>query len=30
MVAKVIGIVFGISAVGIYLWKLKEAPLCRP
>jgi len=30
MVAKVIGIAFGIIAVGIYAWKFKETPLCRP
>jgi hypothetical protein len=30
MVAKVIGAVFGILAVGIYAWKFKETPFCRP
>jgi len=30
MVAKIIGIVFGILAVGVYAWKFKETPLCRP
>ncbi len=30
MVPKIIGIVFGILAVGVYAWKFKETPLCRP
>jgi hypothetical protein len=30
MVAKVIGIAFGLLAVGIYAWKFKETPLYRP
>jgi len=30
MIAKIVGIVFGILAVGIYAWKFKETPLCRP
>jgi len=30
MIPKIIGIVFGIIAVGIYAWKFKETPLCRP
>jgi len=27
---KIIGIIFGILAVGVYAWKFKETPLCRP
>jgi hypothetical protein len=30
MIPKVIGIIFGMLAGGIYAWKLKEMPLCRP
>ena len=30
MAVKIIGVVFGILAVGIYTWKFKETPLCRP
>ena len=30
MAAKIIGVVFGILAVGVYAWKFKETPLCRP
>ena len=30
MVDKIAGIVFGMLAVGIYAWKFKETPLCRP
>jgi len=30
MLPKTIGIIFGILAVGIYAWKFKETPLCRP
>jgi len=30
MIAKVIGIAFGILAVGVYAWKFKETTLCRP
>jgi hypothetical protein len=30
MTPKIIGAVFGILAVGIYAWKFKETPLCRP
>ncbi len=29
-VAKVIGIAFGILAVGIYAWNFKKTPLCLP
>ena len=30
MIAKILGAVFDILAVGIYAWKFKETPLCRP
>ncbi len=30
MIPKIIGAVFGILAVGIFAWKFKETPLCRP
>jgi hypothetical protein len=30
MIAKTKGAIFGILAVGIYAWKFKETPLCRP
>jgi len=30
MLPKIIGIMSGILAVGIYAWKYKEPPLCRP
>jgi len=30
MIAKIIGIIVGILAVGIFAWKFKETPLCRP
>jgi hypothetical protein len=30
MIPKIIGIAFGILAVGIYAWKFKETLLCRP
>jgi len=30
MNAKNIGVVFGVLAVGIYAWKFKKTPLCRP
>ena len=30
MLPKIIGIIFGILAVGIFAWKFKETPLCRP
>lgn len=30
MLPKVIGLVFGLLAVGIFAWRFKETPLCRP
>lgn len=30
MIPKIIGILFGITAVAIYAWKFRETPLCRP
>jgi len=30
MLPKIIGIISGILAVGVYAWKFKETPLCRP
>ena len=30
MIPKIIGIIFGLLAVGIFAWKFKETPLCRP
>ena len=30
MLPKIIGIIFGILAVGIYAWKFNETPPCRP
>ena len=30
MIPKIVGVVFGMLAVGIYAWKFKETPLCRP
>jgi len=30
MLPKIIGTIFGILAVGIFAWKFKETPLCRP
>ena len=30
MVPKIIGIILGVAAVGLYVWKFKETPLCRP
>jgi hypothetical protein len=29
-ICKIIGIIFGLLAVGIFAWKFKETPLCRP
>ena len=30
IIPKIIGIVFGLLAVGIFAWKFNETPLCRP
>jgi hypothetical protein len=30
MVPKIIGIILGVAAVGFYIWKFKNTPLCRP
>ena len=30
MFPKIAGIVCGLLAVGIFAWKFKETPLCRP
>jgi len=30
MIPKILGALFGILAVGIYAWKSRETPLCRP
>ena len=30
MIPKIIGIAAGLLAVGVYAWKFKETPLCRP
>ena len=31
MLPKIIGILFGLSAVGLFLWKFKASPnVCRP
>jgi hypothetical protein len=30
MAPKIIGIILGVAAVGIFAWKFKETPLCRP
>jgi len=30
MLPKIIGILSGILAVGVYAWKFRETPLCRP
>jgi len=30
MLPKIIGLIFAILAVGIFAWKFKETPLCRP
>jgi hypothetical protein len=30
MIPKIIGAVFGLMAVGVFAWKFKETPLCRP
>lgn len=30
MLPKIIGTVFNLMAVGIFAWKFRETPLCRP
>ena len=30
MLPKIISIIFGLVAVGIFIWKFKSTPLCRP
>jgi hypothetical protein len=30
LLPKIIGIIFGLLAVGVFAWKFKETPLCRP
>ena len=30
MIAKIVGVIFGLLAVGVFAWKFKETPLCRP
>ncbi len=30
MLPKIIGVISGIFAVGVFAWKFRETPLCRP
>jgi len=30
MLPKIIGIISGILAIGVYAWEFRETPLCRP
>jgi hypothetical protein len=30
MSPKIIGIIFGTAAAGIFAWKFRDTPLCRP
>jgi hypothetical protein len=30
MFPKIIGLILGLAAVGLYAWIFKETPLCRP
>jgi len=30
ILSKIIGIIFGLLAVGIFVWKFKKTELCRP
>jgi hypothetical protein len=30
MTAKIAGVLAGLLAIGVFAWKFKETPLCRP
>jgi hypothetical protein len=30
MLSKIIAAALGLAAVGLFVWKFKETPLCRP